>query len=108
MKGHHAAEVRRESAQIKAERLIAEELKARGWQRSELKRRRKSDPEKLALAARLRQQTTLTIKEIANLLVLGSYGSANARLHQWMKTNKTNGKIVGKKKRRQKYAKARD
>jgi len=47
----------------------------------------------------------LTINEIANLLVLGTYGAANARLHQWMKTN---GKNVSKQKRRQKYAKARD
>ena len=68
--------------------VIAEELKARGWLKTELSRRRKSDPEKLALGARLRRETTLTIKEIAKLLVLGTYNTANARLHAFMNKKK--------------------
>ena len=35
----------------------------RGWSESELSRRRKSDPAKIDLAARLRRDTTLTITE---------------------------------------------
>ena len=70
-------------------------------------RRRKSDPEKLALGARLRQETTLTIKQIARLVALGSYGNANARLHQFMKTNGNKGH-AGIRRRQSKHAKDKD
>jgi hypothetical protein len=43
-----------------------------------------SDPGKLALAARLRQETTLSIKGIAARVHLGTSKNANARLHQLM------------------------
>ena len=104
LKGQPVAQVRRESAEIKAERILAEELKVKGWTRRELVRRRKSDPEKLALGARLRQETTLTIKQIARLVALGSYGNANARLHQFMKTNGNKGH-AGIRRRQSKHAK---
>ena len=78
---HHAGELRRESAQAKAERIIAEELQRLGWKEADLKQRNKSDPEKLAVAARLRRETTLTIKAIAGRLHLGSWKSATTRLH---------------------------
>jgi hypothetical protein len=47
--------------------------------------RAKGHPDKLALAARLRRETTLSIKAIAARLHLGASKSANARLHRWMK-----------------------
>jgi len=78
---HHAGELRRESAQVKAERIIAEELQRLGWKEVNLEQRNKSDPEKLAVAARLRRETTLTIKAIAGRLHLGSWKSATTRLH---------------------------
>jgi putative transposase len=81
---HHSGEMRRETAQAKAERIVAEELRRLGWNETELAGRRKSHPAKLALAARLRQETTLSIKEIAARVHLGTSKSANARLHQWM------------------------
>ena len=46
--------------------------------------RAKSDPAKLAMAARLRKETTLSIKSIAARVHLGTSKSANARLHQFM------------------------
>jgi hypothetical protein len=46
-----------------------------------LERRHKSDPEKLALAARRRRQTTLTIKAIAARLHLGAWQNATTPLH---------------------------
>jgi len=46
--------------------------------------RRKSDPAKLAIGARLRKETTLSIKGIATRLHVGTSKSANARLHHWM------------------------
>jgi hypothetical protein len=67
---HHSGELRRESAEVKAERIIREEL------------RRKSDPSKLALANRLRRETILSVKVIAERLHLGSPKSARARLRK--------------------------
>ena len=78
---HHAGELRRETAQAKAERIIAEELKRLNWTGADLEQRNKSAAEKLELAARLRRETTLTIKEIAQRLHLGSWKSATTRLH---------------------------
>ncbi len=62
--------------------MIDEELKRLGWTRADLAQRRKSDPAKVALAARLRRETTLTIKAIAARLHLGSWKSATTRLQQ--------------------------
>jgi hypothetical protein len=59
-------------------------LKRLGWKAGELAIRRKNDPGKLAMAGRLRPETTLTIKRIAERIHLGSSKSANARLHLWM------------------------
>ena len=86
---HHAGELRRESAEAKAERIVSEELRRLGWPAEALAARRKSDPGKLAIAARLRRETTLPVKRIAARLHLGTSKSANARLHQWMKTDGT-------------------
>ena len=55
-------EERRESAEDKAARLVAAGLKAAGWQESALASRRKGDPVKMALAQRLRRETTMPLK----------------------------------------------
>ena len=80
---NHAGELHRETALARADRILAEELRRLGWTESELAARRKSDPDKLAIAARLRKETTLTIKSIAAKAQLGTPKSANARLHGW-------------------------
>ena len=77
---HHAGELRRESAHAKAERIITEELQRLEWTEADLEERNKSDPEKVALAARLRRETTLTIKAIAGRVHLGGWKSATTRL----------------------------
>lgn len=82
---HHSGELRRESAADKAERIVAEELGRLGWEATELAVRRKNDPGKLAIAARLRRETTLSMKAIAFRTQLGTSRSANARLHKWMR-----------------------
>ena len=56
---HHGGAERRESAEQKAERILNEELKRRGWDPKELKRRRKADPAKVEVAGRLRKETTM-------------------------------------------------
>ena len=78
---HHSGELRRESAEAKAQRIIAEELQRLGWQEADLVSRPKGDPAKLAIAMRLRRETTLSIKAIAARLHLGTSKSANIRLH---------------------------
>jgi hypothetical protein len=50
-----------------------------------------SDPGKLALAARLRKETTLPLKWIAGRVGLGT-SSANTKLHLWMQAG---GKHLG-------------
>jgi hypothetical protein len=56
----------RESAEAKAQEIIAEGLKRLGWRKNELSRRRKGDPSKLVIAARLRRETTLDAFDQAN------------------------------------------
>jgi len=80
---NHSAEARRETAEAKAERIIAAELTRRRWREAELKRRRKCDPQKVALGARLRRETTLTVKSIAARLNLGTPRNATTRLQEW-------------------------
>ena len=77
---HHFGQLRLETAQAKAERLIGEELGRLGWQETDLASRRKHDPGKLRIAARLRKETTLTVKQIAERLHLGTPKSASFRL----------------------------
>ncbi|MBI2926294.1 MAG: transposase [Verrucomicrobia bacterium] len=56
----HYGEERAETEAAKAERIIAEELQRRKREASELRARAKGAPEKVALAARLRAETTMT------------------------------------------------
>ena len=81
-----------ESAEAKGERMIRKELQRLRWAAGGLKQRAKSDPAKLALAARLRRETTLTMRWIAGRLRLGSWKSLNATLHRWRKTNEKDAK----------------
>lgn len=85
---HHSGELRRESAEQKAERIIAEELRRLAWKEADLLSQPKSDPAKLAIAVRIRRETTLPIKAIAARVHLGTSKSANARLHAVMKGRK--------------------
>ena len=73
--------------EAKAERIIAAELKRRHWTECDLEQCAKSAPEKLALAARLRRETTLTLPWISARLHMGTWKSLNAKLHRWRKAN---------------------
>ncbi len=93
---HHAGELRLEAAQAKAERLVGEELRRLGWSKEDLIRRRKNDPGKLAIAVRLRRETTLSIKAIAARVELGTYNTASSRLHRAMKEEiSRSGRVSG-------------
>jgi len=91
---HHAGELRREDAQARGERIVGEELRRLGWTEQDLTRRRKSDPGKLALAARLRRETTLSVKEIARRVGLGTSKGANTTLHRWMQEQEQTDKTA--------------
>jgi REP element-mobilizing transposase RayT len=78
---HHSGEMRQESAQAKGERIIGEDLKRLRWSERDLQQRPKSEAKKLELAARLRRETTLTIRQIAERLHLGSWKSLNNKLY---------------------------
>ena len=45
----------------------------------------KSDPLKLAIATRLRKETTVSLKAIAKRVQLGTAKGANTNLHKWMR-----------------------
>ena len=74
---HHFGQMKLEVAEAKAERLVREELGRLGWQEVDLLSHRKRDPRKIRIAVRLRQQTTLSVKQIAARLHLGSPASAS-------------------------------
>ena len=83
----HSGALRRESERARAAAIIAEQLKRLGWKEAELRRRPKSDASKMALASRLRRETTLTIGEIAERLHMGSRKTLSSKLHHWRKAH---------------------
>jgi hypothetical protein len=80
----HYGEERAERAECRAERLVREALKRRRWTKKDLSRRPKGDLVKVK-AARLREQTTMTVAWIAERLQMGTAGYVNNRLYRWRK-----------------------
>jgi REP element-mobilizing transposase RayT len=80
-KWHYGAELW-ESAQAKAEQVIAETLRGEGIGEEELSRWRKGHPFKLRLALRLRTQTTVSVEWIARRLHMGTRGHLAHLLNQ--------------------------
>ena len=70
----HYGAAKRESLEGKAERVIEEELGRLGWGEAALRERRKGDGGKVAIARRLRRETTMTYGWIAKRLQMGSWG----------------------------------
>jgi len=68
---HYGPEVR-ESAEEKANRIVAEELRSLGWREADLAERPKGHPEKVRIAARLRADTTMTLAWVAGRLRMGT------------------------------------
>jgi putative transposase len=77
---HHYGEERHESALERAERIVSEELRRRGVTHDELSQRRKGDRAKVEIAMRLRAETAMTLKWIAQRLQMGSVAYVNNRL----------------------------
>jgi hypothetical protein len=83
----HAGQIRRQAGQVRAEAIIAAKLRELGWKEAHLSQGAKVDANKLALAARLRRETTLTIQEIADRLHMGSRKNVGPKLHAWKRSN---------------------
>ena len=64
-----------EAMEVKGRRIIAEELKKHGWEPSALARMNRTCATKGAIAKKLRAETTLTLKWIANELFAGTAGT---------------------------------
>ena len=77
----HPRRERDETEQGKAMRMLREEMKRLGWTKAELKRRKKGDPAKVALARRLREETAVSLKWIAENLHMGTWTHVSNRLH---------------------------
>ena len=74
---NHYGEERFESDEAKALWILEAELKRRGWKEGDLKTRRKGDKNKVAIAGRLRRETTMTLKWIAQRLEMGSWSNVS-------------------------------
>ena len=73
MGASHTGAERREAQEAKAKRMIREELKRMGWDTRTLRQVGKGDKRKVRLAARLRKETTMSLKWIAQHLEMGSW-----------------------------------
>ena len=77
----HPGRERDETEQTRAMRVVREELKRFGWTKAELKRRRKGDEQKVALARRLREETAVSLRWIAENLHMGTWTHVSNRLY---------------------------
>jgi hypothetical protein len=78
---NHSGELHRETAEQKANRILSGELSRRGWTESDLSARRRSDPDKLAIAVRLRDETSLPVKWIGARVQIGTVKRAKSVRH---------------------------
>jgi hypothetical protein len=70
-----------------AEGLVRVELRRGGWTDADLERRRKGDPEEVAIAWRLRQESAMTLKWIARCLRMEAWTHVSNCLAQKRKEN---------------------
>jgi putative transposase len=69
---HYGAE-RREAQEAKALRVLREEMSRLGWDQGALRQAGKGDERKVRMAARIRKDTTMSLKWIAQHLAMGSW-----------------------------------
>ena len=79
---------RQETVAAHAEGIVAEELKGRRWGTAEFGRRAKGDAGKVAMAVRLRAETAVTVKWIAERLQMGTPGYVNHLLYRRRKAER--------------------
>jgi len=79
---NHFAQERIETTEVKGEQIIQAGLKEIGWTEEDLRARNKGAPEKVRIARRLRAETTLSLKRVAQRLNMGSWTSVSKLLYQ--------------------------
>jgi putative transposase len=79
---NHFGRERQETEEDKAQRLVREGLENAGWTEKDLAANAKADPVKMILGRRLRQETTMTMKWVAQRLQMGSWKYLNRRLYE--------------------------
>jgi REP element-mobilizing transposase RayT len=84
---HYGAE-RQATVEEHAEGIVAAELKRRRWRAADLERRAKGDAGKVAIAVRLRAETAVTVRWIAERLQMGAPGYVNHLLYQRRKSER--------------------
>ncbi len=77
----HYGSDRQETGEQKAQRIVREEMKRLGWAEDDLPQRRKGDAGKVRVARRLREETTMSLKWIAQRLQMGSWTYVSNLLH---------------------------
>ena len=77
----HYGEELRESAEEKAQRIVAQEMRRLGWPEDELRKHPKGHQMKVKIARRLRQETTMTLQWIADRLQMGTWTHVANRLY---------------------------
>ena len=83
---NHFGKERRESAEQRAERIIAEVLRKLGLKRGQMELLPATRQVKVRLARRLRRETTMSLKWIAEQLGIGSWKYLS-NLHSKRRTN---------------------
>ena len=83
---HHLGSLRLETTEVRAERIIGEELCRLRWEQAALVSRRKHDPGKVQIALRLRRAITRSVQQIAQRFHFGTPKSASFRLLTVMRT----------------------
>jgi hypothetical protein len=79
---NHQARERADTTEAKAERIIEASLREIGWTESDLRQRHKCAPEKVQIAKRLRAETTLSLKRVAQRLTMGTWTNTSNLLYQ--------------------------
>jgi REP element-mobilizing transposase RayT len=82
MGAEHYGEERLETSEALAEAIIHSELKRRRWRNEDLGRHPGGDPVKVALAVRLRAETEMTVRWIAERLHMGTPGYVHHLLYR--------------------------
>jgi REP element-mobilizing transposase RayT len=83
---HHRALERNETDREKAERIVRDSLADLGWRQQDLRRRRKSDRTKVLLARRVRSQTAVSLRWIADRLEMGTWTHVSNLLRENVKS----------------------
>jgi hypothetical protein len=79
---NHAGPELAESDEQKALSIVERELRRRQRTREQLTRRRKGDKRKVRIALRLRRETTMTLKWVAEQLAMGTWANVARRLYE--------------------------